>query len=232
MLKPKRKITKKEIKRDPLLETVYKGQQYIEDHGKQLTRVGGGILAVVLLVVIVQSSRSGAEAEADGILASALSHQNAGNNTSAIADLDQLIDQYPSTNSGAAALYYLARIQLSEGDYAEARTNIESFVSSGSSASLKAGAYQMLGEVEEVEKNYSAAARNFELASDYAVAEISARRNLMKAAALFLKSGNLEKTQSLLEGLEQPEESVDQLAGDLARLKAQVLIVKSRAEGS
>ncbi len=51
MLKPKRKITIKEIKQDPLLETIFKGQQYFNENKRLITRIGGGILLVVTVLI-------------------------------------------------------------------------------------------------------------------------------------------------------------------------------------
>lgn len=39
MLKPKRKITIKEIKQDPLLETIFKGQQYFNENKRLITLI-------------------------------------------------------------------------------------------------------------------------------------------------------------------------------------------------
>ena len=229
MLKPKRKITIKEIKQDPLLETIYKGKQFFEDNRKLIFRIGGGVLIVAVAVLLIRSSRSGASTEADGILASAMSHYQAGNNIEAVTDLDQLIDQYSSTKSGETALYYLAQVQMNTGNDAEVREYAESYARNGSSPSLRTGAYQMLGELDEKEGDYSGAAENYELAAEIAVTEISSRRNMLRAADCYLKSGDLDKADSLINKVGPEENTLDQLQGEISRIKSKYLVLKSKS---
>ena len=55
MLKPKRKITKKEIKKDPLLETVYKGQKLFEEKRNFISITAVILFSVFVTVFLVQS---------------------------------------------------------------------------------------------------------------------------------------------------------------------------------
>ena len=144
MLKPKRKRTLKEIKQDPLLETVYKGQRIFETHRQLITRVGTGLLALFVIVLLIRGSRSKASTEADNIMASAMSHFGAGNHIAAVENLDQLIDNYSSTESGEIALFYLAQVQFSAGNNEDARLHAESYISKGKSVSHRAGAHLSL----------------------------------------------------------------------------------------
>ena len=48
MLKARKRITKKEIKRDPFLETASKAKEYVEDNQKMITPVGIGVAAQML----------------------------------------------------------------------------------------------------------------------------------------------------------------------------------------
>ncbi|MDP7528782.1 MAG: tetratricopeptide repeat protein [Candidatus Marinimicrobia bacterium] len=227
MLKPKRKITIKEIKQDPLLETIFKGQQYFNENKRLITRIGGGILLVVTVLILFRSNRSSASTEADDILASAMSHYQAGNHSKAIADLDMLINQYSSTKSGETALYYLAHIQMDAGNDAEVWKYAESYARNGLSPSHRAGAYQMLGELNEKEGDYSGAANNYVQAANFSGTEILSRRNLLRAVDCYLKNGNLDKADALIIKLEPKDDSLDQLRGELIRIKSKYLVLKS-----
>ena len=227
MLKPKRKITIKEIKQDPLLETIFKGQQYFNENKRLITRIGGGILLFVTVLILFRSNRSSVSTEADDILASAMSHYRAGNHSKAIADLDLLIDQYSSTKSGETAIYYLAIIKMDAGNDSEVWKYAESYASNGLSSSHRAGAYQMLGELNEKEGDYSGAANNYVQAAKFSATEILSRRNLLRAVDSYLKSGNLDKADTLIKNLEQNEDSLDQLRGELIRIKSKYLVLKS-----
>ena len=227
MLKPKRKITIKEIKQDPLLETIFKGQQYFNENKRLITRIGGGILLFVTVLILFRSNRSSVSTEADNILASAMSHYRAGNHSMAISDLDILINQYSSTKSGETAIYYLAIIKMEAGNDSEVWKYAESYARNGLSSSHRAGAYQMLGELNEKEGDYSGAANNYVQAAKFSDTEILSRRNLLRAVDCYLKSGNLDKADTLIKNLEQNDDSLDQLRGELIRIKSKYLVLKS-----
>ena len=227
MLKPKRKITIKEIKQDPLLETIFKGQQYFNENKRLITLIGGGILLLVTVLILFRSNRSSVSTEADDILASAMSHYRAGNHSMAISDLDILINQYSSTKSGETAIYYLAIIKMDAGNDSEVWKYAESYASNGLSSSHRAGAYQMLGELNEKEGYYSGAANKYVQAAKFSDTEILSRRNLLRAVDCYLKSGNLDKADTLIKNLEQNNDSLDQLRGELIRIKSKYLVLKS-----
>ena len=77
MLKPKRKITKKEIKKDPLLETVYKGQKLFEEKRNFISITAVILFSVFVTVFLVQSIKRNKEDEANKIMSTAMSlYQN------------------------------------------------------------------------------------------------------------------------------------------------------------
>ena len=52
MLRPKKKITRKEIQRDPFLESVDQAQAHLEDNRSLYLKIGIGLIAVLLLSLI------------------------------------------------------------------------------------------------------------------------------------------------------------------------------------
>ena len=59
MLKPKRKITRDEIKKDSFIESVFEVRSYIRDNSKFLSRIVSGLALMILLVIFYgQSSRN------------------------------------------------------------------------------------------------------------------------------------------------------------------------------
>ena len=49
MLKARKRITKKEIKHDPFLESIYQTKEYFEKNVKTITRAGIGLIAVLIV---------------------------------------------------------------------------------------------------------------------------------------------------------------------------------------
>ena len=179
------------------------------------------------VLILFRFNRSSVSIEADNILASAISHHHVGNHSKAIADLDMLVNQYSSTKSGQTALYYLAHIQMDAGNDAEVRKYAESYARNGLSSSQRAGAYQMLGELNEKEGDYSGAANNYVQAVKFSDTEILSRRNLLRAVDCYLKNGNMEKADALIIELELEDDSLDKLRGELIRIKSKYLVLKS-----
>ena len=56
MLRPKKKITKKEIKRDPFLETVDQAQAHIEENRSKYLQVGIGIVALIIGLNVISNN--------------------------------------------------------------------------------------------------------------------------------------------------------------------------------
>lgn len=228
MLKPKRKRTIKEIKQDPLLETVYKGQQLFEDNRQLILRVGGGLIAVLVIVLMIRGSRSSAATEADNIMASAMSHFGAGNHGAAVADLDHLIDEYGSTESGETALFYLAQVQFDGGNREEARLHAESYISKGESQSHRAGAHLILAELLEMEDDYNTAAEHYLSAAELAYTPVTGRRSRLNAVRCLLESGALDRAGELIGTLEEGGDAVDPLRSELTRLKSRLQILSDQ----
>lgn len=222
MLKPKRKITKKEIKQDPLLEIVYKGQYFITENKKLLTRITGGIIALVILILLIQNNRSNSESEANSLMASAMSHYQSGNYSLAVSDLYSLIDEYESTESGERALFYLAQVKLASGDSEEVKQYASEYINKGKSLSHRSGAHLLLAEMNEKEGDYGSAAINYLKASETAITEIAVNRNLLRAASSLLENREFEKAGEIISNLDTSNGSLDVLKADLSRIKAKL----------
>ena len=72
MLKPKKQITKKEIQKDPLLETIDQFQAKVEQNKQLYTKIIIGILSFIVLVTLLVRNDRLNNAEADTALGLAL----------------------------------------------------------------------------------------------------------------------------------------------------------------
>ena len=228
MLKPKRKKMRKEIKQDPLLETVYKGQQLFEENSKFIMRVGGGLIAIIVIVLMIRGSRATAAIQADKILASAISHYSAGNSTAAVEDLDHLIDDYGSTQFGETALFYLAQVQFSAGNSDEAKMHAETYLSKGKSFSHRAGSHLILAELFVRGGDYGSAADHYLGAAELAYTPVTDQRNRLSAVHCFIQIGEYEIAENLLDELEENGEDIDPLGSDFKRMRGRLLTLSQK----
>jgi predicted negative regulator of RcsB-dependent stress response len=228
MLKPKRKRTVKEIKQDPLLETVYKGQQLFEDNSQLIIWAGGGLIAIILIILLFRGSRTTAAIEADNILASAMSHYSAGNNTAAMKDLHHLIDDYGTTEFGKNALFYLSQVQFSAGNADEAKIHAETYLSKGQSSSYLAGSHLILAELFAREGGYGSAADHYLRAAKLAYTPVISRRNRLSAVRCYIQIGAYENAVNILNELEEESEDIDPLQSDFKRIRGTLQILSQK----
>jgi outer membrane protein assembly factor BamD (BamD/ComL family) len=116
----RKRITRKELKHDALLESASKTTRFIEDH---LSKV---VIAVVAIIVVtfgwnmLMRARRATELEANVFLTSATQALNSGMTGQASDQLQAIISEYPGTRSAAAATCYLGALRFQEGSYEEA----------------------------------------------------------------------------------------------------------------
>ncbi|MBH31660.1 MAG: hypothetical protein CMG71_06695 [Candidatus Marinimicrobia bacterium] len=225
MLKPKRKRTIKEIKQDPLLEIVYKVQQLFEDNRQLILRAGAGLIAIIVIILLIRGDRATAAIKADSILASAMSHYTAGNHTSAIEDLNYLIDDYGSTESGETALFYLAQVQFTAGNIEEAGMHAERYIAKGKSSSHRGGSHLILAELLVKEGAYETAANHYLHAANLALTPVTGRRNRLSAVDCYIQIGAYDNAKKLLNEIEQNGKTIDPLQADLERIRGRLQIL-------
>ena len=107
MLRPKKHITKKEIQRDPLLESVDQAQAHIEKNRSMYTMTGIGLVAILIGFNIISDKRKKNSVEASSALGQALISLDRGDVNTAKFQLETVINDYEKTNSGNLSNYYL-----------------------------------------------------------------------------------------------------------------------------
>jgi len=94
MLTPKKKLTKKELKHDPLLDTLEKGQQFYEENSKQILT---GVVAVAVIIVLAWGWMNNLETtRSEAMLASTKATIAAvtGMDDNVLAELERVVDEY------------------------------------------------------------------------------------------------------------------------------------------
>ncbi len=194
MLKAQKKMTKKELKRDPLLDTMVRTQTFYEDNKKRIHGIGGGFIAIALIIFLLSFLHQSNETEAAILLGKAQAEFEDRNFDKSRQFLEYLIDGYTGTTSGDQGIFLLANINYQEKKYAEARELFQKFVDnySGSNILLSSG-YAGLGACYEAEGNYGEAAKAFLQAWKAADDFPEAHDYLYNAAIDFEFAGDIQK---------------------------------------
>lgn len=119
---PKRKrLTKKEIKHDPILESVLTAWQYYTRHSARFNGIALGVVVLVVALIGLNSYHSSGIRDAETDLARALFHYEAGEQKQSVEFLGRLVSEKGGTPAGKRAVYYLGQAKFQMGEYADAQ---------------------------------------------------------------------------------------------------------------
>lgn len=203
MLRPKKKISKRELKQDALLTSYAKATAYYEQHKKNIS-IGVTVLVVAIVAILfyAKNQRDNDE-KAMTDLSSIYQYYDNGQFQVAIDGMPErnipglrsIVDNYGSTKSGDLARFYLANAYFHVGRFQEALEEFEECSPSDqllivSCLSGIAGCHEGLG-------NYSRAAEFYEQASTKYPKDASAAENMSHAAHNYALAGQKEKALDL-----------------------------------
>ena len=147
MLKPKKIITRKEIQRDPLLESVDKAQAHLEDNRKNYLKAGV-LLIVVLLGYNILSNRQGVtNSKASTELGEALSALDRKDKTTAEFQLETIYNDYKGTSSSVDAGYFLGKMHYDNNNYDKAISHLEDYINDTSNKFMYAPAILIIADI-------------------------------------------------------------------------------------
>jgi tetratricopeptide (TPR) repeat protein len=209
MLKPKKKISKREIKQDALVTTYAKTSAFLETHKKNF-----GMAIVAIAVVILgtmayvkyrsdSNERAMAQFAAVHQLFDAAQYQQAidGIPERNIRGLKQIVDEEGGSRGGELARLLLASSYYQLGQYAEALEQFEKF--SPVDGLLEVSRWEGIGQCQEALHVYDKAASAFEKAAGVDAKNPSVAENLNNAARNYGLSGEREKALELYRRLKK-----------------------------
>jgi tetratricopeptide (TPR) repeat protein len=124
----RKRITKKELKHDALLESASQLTRIVEHH---LPKVAIGLAAVVVVIlvsVVVVRARRSTERDAGAALTNAVQTLNSGLVEQAETEMGGVVGDVPGTRSAGAATCYLGTIYYQEGRYDEALQQFDEYL--------------------------------------------------------------------------------------------------------
>ncbi|NLP12053.1 tetratricopeptide repeat protein [bacterium] len=200
MLRPRKHLSKKELKEDKLVIFYAKATAWLENYKTYLI---AGVAAVIVLALGIffyyQSSQS-SEKNASVELAKATRVYENGNVQSAIPMLSNLVKSYGRTASGKIARFYLANAFFQTKDYDNAKINYQKFIDSFSGDEhFQAAAHGGLAASLEEKKQYAEAAAVYGKAAEKYADTVHAPLFLFKAARCYQQAGKPDQSKVLLQ---------------------------------
>ena len=214
MLKPKKKITRKEIKKDALLTTYVKITSFYAENKKYISYAVTALVVIVIGIIIYVNNKKANNDKAatelgkvfaiyDGASSDVRQYKMAidGQPERGMMGLKAIVDNYGNTESGELARFYLANAYYYLGNYDEALKQYDNF--SGKNDLLIASALAGVGSCHEVKGEYLNAASSFEKATKTISNSVNTPDYLNSAARCYGLAGEKEKAITLLKRLKK-----------------------------
>ena len=147
MLRPKKKITRKEIQRDPFLESVDQAQTHLEENRSLYLKIALGVIVALILFNIRSNRQDQYNIEASASLGKALVTLDQGDKSSAKFQLETVYNDFNGTSSAYTASYYLGKIKYDAGENLEAERYLSSFLKKNRKDPLAHSAVLMLADI-------------------------------------------------------------------------------------
>ncbi|MFC1730320.1 tol-pal system YbgF family protein [candidate division KSB1 bacterium] len=222
MLKPRKRVTKKQLKEDKLITTVYNVQNYLEKEWQKLAIIAGAAALVIIAGYYIYNRNLEKENLAKNELWQYEYRYFAGLlDSTLVTGLEQFLQRHGDTGTAGNAAYYLADTYYNLDQYAQAEEYFNTFLEDYDGPEfLKASAlggiascYEQRGLWNEAAEYYTRAAREYQ-------DEFLAPENMIGAARVLLKLGNTEQAHTHCQAV------IEKYPNTQHALEAEILLAK------
>ncbi len=188
------KLTKRQIKEDPLVTAAFRGAQVWEQHGTRILLVLGGVALVLLLVFFVSRSRAQSEAQASGNVFRARMSLAQQDYPTATQMLKEIVDSAPGTHAAREAMMLLGDAYATQGKPTEAANWYRRFLAkAGRDHEAKEIGLQGLATSLEDRGDFTQAAATYDELAKIGTTDNERGRALMAEARCLSKAGQTKK---------------------------------------
>ena len=128
MLRPQKRITRRQLKEDKLVTFYFKAIDFVKEHQNKLLGAVVALLVIILLMTWSSNLATSKETKAASSLARAEIKMNEGQFMAAMDSLKILTDLYSGTKSAGAGTFYLANLHFYNEDFESAKTYYEKYL--------------------------------------------------------------------------------------------------------
>tara|TARA_B100001245_G_scaffold214453_1_gene180988 strand:- start:4220 stop:4888 length:669 start_codon:yes stop_codon:yes gene_type:complete len=198
MLKPQRKIIRKEIKRDPFLETIDKIEYNFEQNRKTYLYIALGLIAVIISGNFLLNKQSQKDIDSNSALGIALVAFDNEDYENAKFQFETILSDFSGTNSSNIANYYLGKISFENNDLTKAESYLNEYLNNSEPDILIPGTIKILSNIalknNEFDKAIKLLDRGLRLGLDN---NISNEFKLLKVSIL-IEQDKIEIAQNIL----------------------------------
>ena len=147
MLKPQRKITRKEINRAPFLETVDKIEYNFEQNKKTYLYIALGLIAVIISVNVLLNKQVQKDIDSNSALGIALVAFDNEDYENAKFQFETILLDFSGTNSSNIANYYLGKISFENNELIKAESYLNEYLNNSEPDILIPGTIKILSNI-------------------------------------------------------------------------------------
>ena len=204
MLKPKRKITRKEIRRDPFLETIDKLESTFEKNKKTFLNVVLGLIAIALITNFLLEKQNVKNIDSNSALGVAMVAFENRDYENAKFQFESIISEFSGTAAFDIANFYLGRIYFENNDFEKSESFLNTFINSGNPEILYIGAIKMLAHISLQNRQFDKAIKLLDSVSRKISINNSIELKLIKAHIL-IGQGKNDKAKILIDEIMSQE---------------------------
>ena len=206
MLKPKRKITRKEIKKDPLLETIDSIEAKFEKNKKTYGNIGILVFLVLIGGYIFTNKQNQNKIESNSALGVAMVAYSNMDYENAKFQFESIKSNFGNTISANTSSYFLGKIAYENSDFINSSLHLNDFLKYSDDDILVCGAIKLLTEISLKNNNFEEALRNLDKAKNYKFSNsLILDLQLMKAFT-FLNMDDSKNGKAILEKIDNQKD--------------------------
>ena len=199
MLKPKRKITRKEIQKDPFLESIFSFKEHFENKKQLYIKIILSVVGVFIVGFLYNSNSVTNENEADYGLSIGMIYHNQGDYQNAIMQFQQIVDEYSNTKSGYDASFYIGKIHFERGNYDLALPHFERYVSGSNNNFILSSAYESLSFIYEDKNNFDDAISYQKKSINKSISELGSAYSKLRLAKLHILNNDKDRAIKVMD---------------------------------
>lgn len=206
MLKPKRKITRKEIKKDPLLETIDLIEAKFEKNKKIYSNTAILVFLVLIGGYIFTNKQNNNKIDSNSALGVAMVAYSNMDYENAKFQFESIRSNFGKTSSANSSSYFLGKIAFERGDLVNSSLHLNDFLKHSDEDILVCGAIKLLTEISLKNNNLEEALRYLDKATKYKFSNsLMFDLELMKVST-FLFMGDSKNGKVILEKIENQKD--------------------------
>ena len=198
MLKPKRKITREEIKKDSFVESVFKTRSFVRDNSKLFYRIGGGCAILFTLVIFFGISLKNNKQEAEFLLTQSTLYLDGGDKQNAKIILQELVDEYGGTEPGRLGGYHLAQIHIKDYNNDSALPLLIEYSENGDNPFLLSSVNESISNIYLQNNDLKNAIKYQSNSVKKTDTKKATALSKVKLAELYIKEGSFDKSSELI----------------------------------